>query len=313
MKKNKISNKNELFSHTYSIVARDSKTGQMGVGVQSHYFSVGGVVSWGESGVGVVATQSFVNVSFGLRGLELLKQGKSPKEALNILLSDDDGRDVRQVAILDAQGRVAAHTGSKCIKHAGHIEGNNFSVQANMMLTNKVWSTMAKSFKSNVNLPLAERIVKTMEAAETVGGDIRGKQSAAILIVGGKEAKNKWEDKIIDLRVEDHEQPVKELSRLLKHHRAYKHMDKGDLAIEQNDMEKALEEYDSALNLFPENLEMKFWTAISLANNQKLKEASELFKAIFKKDNNWRLLTERLPKSGLLNLTKDELEDILSL
>lgn len=313
MMKNKISNKNELFTHTYSIVARDSKTGQMGVGVQSHYFSVGGVVSWGESGVGVVATQSLVNVSFGLLGLDLLKQGKSPKEALNILLSDDDGRDVRQVAILDAQGRVAAHTGAKCIKHAGHIEGNNFSVQANMMLSDKVWSTMAKSFESNVNLPLAERIVKTMEAAETVGGDIRGKQSAAILVVDGKEAKNKWEDKIIDLRVEDNEQPVKELSRLLKLHRAYKHMDKGDLAIEHNDIEKALKEYDFALNMFPENLEMKFWTAVSLANNQKLKEASELFKAIFKKDNNWRLLTERLPKSGLLNLNKEELEDILSL
>ena len=313
MMKNKISNKNEFFSHTYSIVARDTKTGQMGVGVQSHYFSVGGVVSWGESGVGVVATQSLVNVSFGLRGLDLLKQGKSPKEALNTLLSDDDGRDVRQVAILDAQGRVVVHTGSKCIKHAGHIEGNNFSVQANMMLTDKVWSTMAKSFESNVNLPLAERIVKTMEAAETVGGDIRGKQSAAILIVGGKEAKNKWEDKIIDLRVEDNEQPVKELSRLLKLHRAYKHMDKGDLAIEHNDMEKALNEYDSALNLFPENLEMKFWTAVSLANNQKLKEASELFKTIFIKDNNWRLLTKRLPESGLLNLNKKELEDILSL
>jgi len=152
-----------------------------------------------------------------------------------------------------------------------------------------------------------------MEAAETVGGDIRGKQSAAILIVDGKIAKNKWEDKIIDLRVEDHEQPVKELSRLLKLHRAYKHMDKGDLAIEHSDMENALKEYDSALNLFPENLEMKFWTAVSLANNQKLKEASELFKTIFTIDNNWRLLTKRLPESGLLNLTKKELEDILSL
>jgi uncharacterized Ntn-hydrolase superfamily protein len=254
-----------------------------------------------------------VNASFGLRGLDLLKQGKSPKEALDILISEDEGRNIRQVAILDAQGRVATHTGSKCVIHAGHITGNNFSVQANMMLTDKVWSTMAKSFESNVNLPLAERIIKTMEAAETVGGDIRGKQSAAILIVSGKEAKNKWEDKIIDLRVEDNEQPVKELSRLLKLHRAYKHMDKGDLAIEHNDMEKALKEYDSALNMFPNNFEMKFWTAVSLANNQKLKEASELFKAIFKKDNNWRLLTERLPESGLLNLTKKELEDILSL
>jgi uncharacterized Ntn-hydrolase superfamily protein len=313
MKKHKPICRGRNIAHTYSIVARDPKTGEMGVGVQSHYFSVGSIVSWGESGVGVVATQSLVNASFGLRGLELLKQGKSPKEALDLLISEDEGRNVRQVAILDAQGRVAAHTGSKCIKHAGHIEGDNFSVQANMMLSDKVWSTMAKSFESSVNLPLAERIVKTMEAAETTGGDIRGKQSAAILIVGGKVAKNKWEDKIIDLRVEDHEQPVKELSRLLKLHRAYKHMDKGDLAIEHNDMGKALKEYDSALNMFPENLEMKFWTAVSLANNQKIKEASELFKTIFKKDNNWRLLTERLPESGLLNLTKKELEDILSL
>jgi uncharacterized Ntn-hydrolase superfamily protein len=313
MKKNKSNFRGSNIAHTYSIVARDPKTGEMGVGVQSHYFSVGSIVSWGESGVGVVATQSLVNASFGLRGIELLKLGKSPKEALDFLISEDEGRDVRQVAILDAQGRVAAYTGSKCIIHAGHIEGKNFSVQANMMLTNKVWSVMAKSFESNVNLPLAERIVKTMEAAETVGGDIRGKQSAAILIVDGKEAKNKWEDKIIDLRVEDHEQPLKELSRLLKLHRAYKHMDKGDLAIEHDDMEKALKEYDSALNMFPENLEMKFWTAISLANNQKLKEASELFKPIFTIDNNWRLLTKRLPESGLLNLTKKELEDILSL
>ncbi len=313
MKKHKPICRGRNIAHTYSIVARDPKTGEMGVGVQSHYFSVGSIVSWGESGVGVVATQSLVNASFGLRGLELLKQGKSPKEALDFLISEDEGRNVRQVAILDAQGKVAAHTGSKCIIHAGHIEGNNFSVQANMMLSDKVWSTMAKSFESSVNLPLAERIVKTMEAAETTGGDIRGKQSAAILIVGGKVAKNKWEDKIIDLRVEDHEQPVKELSRLLKLHRAYKHMDKGDLAIEHNDMGKALKEYDSALNMFPENLEMKFWTAVSLANNQKIKEASELFKTIFKKDNNWRLLTERLPESGLLNLTKKELEDILSL
>ena len=303
----------EPFTHTYSIVARDANTGEMGVGVQSHYFSVGSIVSWGESGVGVVATQSLVNASFGLRGLELLKQGKSPREALDILISADEGRDVRQVAILDVQGRVAAHTGSKCIIHAGHITGDNFSVQANMMLTDKVWSAMAKSFESNANLPLAEKIIKTMEAAETVGGDIRGKQSAAILIVGGKEAQNKWEDKIIDLRVEDHDEPVKELGRLLKLYRAYKHMDKGDLAMEHDDMESALKEYDSALTMFPNDLEMKFWTAVTLANNEKIEEAAKIFKEVFNKDNNWRILTERLPKSELLTLSDEDLKRILSL
>jgi uncharacterized Ntn-hydrolase superfamily protein len=301
------------FAHTYSIVARDAKTGEMGVGVQSHYFSVGSVVSWGESGVGVVATQSFVNVSFGLRGLELLKQGKSPREALDMLLAADERSDVRQVAILDVQGRVAAHTGSKCIIHAGHIEGNNYSVQANMMLTDKVWSTMSKAFETHENLPLPERIVKTLASAESVGGDIRGKQSAALLIVAGKEAENKWEDKLIDLRVEDHGHPVEELSRLLKLYRAFKHMDEGDLAMEHNDMETALKEYDSALNIFPNNLEMKFWTAVTLANNQNISKALELFSEVFEKDNNWRLLAERLPKSDLLTISKEELEKILSI
>ena len=301
------------FAHTYSIVARDANTGEMGVGVQSHYFSVGSIVSWGESGVGVVATQSLVNVSFGLRGLELLKQGRSPREALNILLAADEGRDVRQVAILDVQGRVAAHTGSKCIIHAGHIEGNNYSVQANMMLTDKVWPTMSKTFESHENLHLPERIVKTLASAETVGGDVRGKQSAAILIVGGKEAENKWEDRLIDLRVEDNEHPVEELSRVLKLYRAYRHMDEGDLAMEHSDMETALKEYDTALNLFPKNLEMKFWTAVTLANNQKITKALELFNEVFNIDNNWRLLAERLPKSDLLNISKEELEKIISL
>lgn len=300
-------------AHTYSIVARDVKTGEMGVGVQSHYFSVGSIVSWGESGVGVVATQSLVNASFGLRGLELLKQGKSPREALDTLIAADEGRDVRQVAILDVHGRVAAHTGSKCIIHAGHIEGDNYSVQANMMLTDKVWSTMSKTFESYEDLPLAERIVKTLASAETVGGDIRGKQSAAILIVDGKETENKWEDKLIDLRVEDHEHPVEELSRLLKLYRAYKHMDEGDLAMEHSDMETALNKYDSALDMFPQNLEMKFWTAVTLANNRKISKALDLFKEVFKKDNNWRLLAERLPKSDLLNVSEEDLEKIISL
>jgi uncharacterized Ntn-hydrolase superfamily protein len=182
-----------------------------------------------------------------------------------------------------------------------------------MMLTDKVWSTMSKTFESNDHLRLPERIVETLASAETVGGDIRGKQSAAILIVGGKKAEKKWEDKLIDLRVEDHEHPVKELSRVLKLYRAYKHMDEGDLAMEHSDMKTALKEYDSALNLFPENLEMKFWTAVTLANNQKTKKALELFKEVFNTDNNWRLLAERLPKSELLNISEEELKKILTL
>ena len=299
-------------AHTYSIVARDLKTGEMGVGVQSHYFNVS-VVAWGESGVGVVATQSFLNKSFGLRGLELLKQGNSPEEVLKILLSDDDGKDVRQVAILDVQGSVATHTGSKCIKYAGHKIGDNFSVQANLMLSDKVWPTMAEAYKNYKNLPLPERIIKTLEAAETVGGDIRGMQSAALLIVSGEPVENKWEEPLIDLRVEDHKQPLKELNRLLKLYRAYEHMDYGDQAVEKDDVNKALKEYNAAMEMFPDNLEMKYWTAVSLANSQKLDDALQIFKDVFKKDNNWRLLTERLPEVELLKLKKEDLHKILSL
>lgn len=306
-------NTNSPLIHTYSIVARDPNTGKIGVGVQSHYFSVGSVVDWGRSGVGVVATQSFVNKSFGLRGLELMEQGKSPEEALKILLSDDEGKDVRQVALLDNQGRVAVHTGSKCIKYAGHEKGDNFSVQANMMLTDKVWPAMAKAFKKNKNLPLPERIVKTLEAAEAEGGDIRGKQSAAIIIVKGEQVENKWDDPFIDIRVEDHPEPLKELNRLLKLWRAYENMDKGDIAMEKGDTNKALEEYNTAREMFPDNLEMKYWTAISLANNNQMEAALQLLKEVFKKDNNWRILTERLPEVEVLNISENDLNKILNL
>ena len=305
--------KDTVLSHTYSIVARDSKTREMGVGVQSHYFSVGSVVDWGASGVGVVATQSFVNKSFGLRGLELMKQGKTPEEALAMLLSDDDGENVRQVALLDAHGRVAVHTGSKCIKYAGHKTGDNFSVQANMMLKDTVWPAMARAFEKNKDIPLPERIIKTLQAAESEGGDVRGKQSAAILIVKGEPVENEWDDPFIDIRVEDHPKPLEELNRLLKLRRAYEIMDKGDIAMEKGDEDLALKEFNSAREMCPNNIEMKYWTAVSLANIKRFDEALQLFKEIFIIDNNWRILTERLPDVDLLNIPKEELNKILTL
>ncbi|MHA1987017.1 MAG: DUF1028 domain-containing protein [Promethearchaeota archaeon] len=304
---------NTVLCHTYSIVARDPKTGEMGVGVQSHYFSVGSVVDWGASGVGVVATQSFVNKSFGLRGLELMKQGKSPEEALDILLSDDEGKDVRQVALLDSQGRVAVHTGSKCIKYAGHETGDNFSVQANMMLKDTVWPAMAQAFEAHKDTPLPERIIKTLQAAESEGGDIRGKQSAAILIVKTEPVKNLWDDPSMDIRVEDHPEPLEELSRLLKLRRAYENMDKADVALEKGDEDEALKEYSTARELCPDNIEMTFWTAVSLANIKRLEEAIHLFKDVFNFDNNWRILTERLFEVNLINVSKEELDKILTL
>ena len=302
----------DKFAHTYSIVAKDANTGEMAVGVQSHWFSVGTLVSWGKSGVGVVATQSFVNPSYGPKGIELMENGVSAEEALKNLTDKDEGRDFRQAAMLDVNGSVNAFTGEKCIESAGHFVGENFSVQANMMLNDKVIPAMKKAFQDNSNLPLAERIIKVFEAAESVGGDIRGKQSAALIVVGAKKTSNVWEDKKIDLRVDDSSNPIKEIKRLLKVHRAYDHMNKGDLAIEENDMDKALSEYGKAQVLFPENHEMSFWKAIALLNNGKKEAARPILKKVFKENPNWKKLIYRLPKSGLILMKFKELDSYLN-
>lgn len=302
----------DKFAHTYSIVAKDANTGEMAVGVQSHWFSVGTLVSWGKSGVGVVATQSFVNPSYGPNGIELMENGVSAEEALKNLTDKDEGRDFRQAAMLDVNGSVNAFTGEKCIESAGHFVGDNFSVQANMMLNNEVIPAMKKAFEDNSNLPLAERIIKVFEAAESVGGDIRGKQSAALIVVGAQKTSNVWEDKKIDLRVDDSSNPIKEIKRLLKVHRAYDHMNKGDLAIEENDMDKALSEYGKAQVLFPENHEMSFWKAIALLNNGKKEAARPILKKVFKENPNWKKLIYRLPKSGLILMKFKELDSYLN-
>ena len=296
------------FAHTFSIVARDSKTGEIAVAVQSHWFSVGTSVAWGEAGVGVVATQSFINKSFGIRGLELLKQGKTPQETVDFLLQDDTGKDFRQLAILDGQGRVATHTGTSCIQAAGHANGENFSVQANMMLNDKVVPAMEKRWNETSNLPLAERMISVLQAAQQAGGDIRGKQSAALIVVAAKASGEPWNDRLVDLRVDDDANPIQELERLLQVYRAYEHMNRGDLYVEKAEMEKAMIEYRAAMNMFPDNLEMKYWTAITLANNKDVAKASAMLQKIYKKDPNWRELTKRLPKAGLLTVSESDMK-----
>ena len=302
---------NNPLAHTFSIVARDPQTGDLGVAVQSHWFSVGTSVIWGEAGVGVVATQSFVNPSFGLRGLELLKQGKTPQQAVDELLSTDEGRELRQLAILDNKGRSAAYTGKNCIPEAGHINGENFSVQANLMKYNTVWPAMAEAF-NKAKGPLAERMLAALDAAQKEGGDIRGKQSAALMVFKGKGSGKVWEDKIVDLRVDDSPAPLKELRRLLKVHRAYEHMNNGDLAVEKGDQNKAMEEYSAAEKMFPSNLEMKFWHAVALVNVGRIDESLPLFKAIFARDINWKILTPRLINNGMLKVTPEQLKKILN-
>ncbi len=285
--------------HTFSIVARDPNTGELGVAVQSHWFSVGSIVAWAEAGVGAVATQSFVDPSYGKNGLDLMRSGKSAPDTLKELLDKDEGREVRQVAMIDAQGRVDAWTGKNDIQAAGHIVGNNFSVQANLMLNDKVWPAMAHAFESTKG-DLAERMLAALDAAQAAGGDIRGRQSAAIIVVTGKPTGQAWKDRTFDLRVDDSPQPLVELRRLVKLQRAYNHMNAGDLAVEKKDNEGALREYGAAEKLVPSSAEMIYWHAVALVNMGRLEESLPLFRKVFAMDRNWITLTPRLPKSGLL-------------
>ena len=303
----------EPLAHTFSIVARDSATGELGVAVQSHWFSVGTSVSWAEAGVGAVATQSFTNKSFGLRGLALLKQGVKAQQALDSLLANDEGREVRQVAIIDNSGRVATHTGKGCIDYATQIQGPGYSVQSNMMLTSGVSKAMSEAFRKSSGKPLAERLIEALEAAQKAGGDIRGMQSAALVIVPGRSEGRPWDERTVDLRVDDNAAPIAELRRLYNVHTAYQHMNNGDLATEKGDMSGAMNEYRAAMAMFPQNLEMQYWTAITLANNNRVAEALPLLKKVFARDANWKELTRRLPKAKLLTVGDADLKRILAL
>lgn len=306
-----VYNPKEPLTHTFSIVARDSLTGDIGVAVQSHWFSVGTSVSWARAGVGAVATQSLTNVSFGPRALDMLEQGLTPQQALDSLIANDDGRAYRQVAIIDSKGRVANHTGDKCIAEAGDINGKQYSVQANMMLNDTVWPAMSKAYE-NADGPLAERMVAALEAAQKEGGDIRGQQSAAILVVPGKSTGKKWEDRKIDLRVEDNPQAVDEIARLLEVQRAYQHMNAGDEAIEKGDVDRALEEYGAAREMFPNNVEMTYWTAVSLANAGRMDQALNLFKEVFLANEHWVELTKRITQNDMLSVSDSNLKRILN-
>jgi uncharacterized Ntn-hydrolase superfamily protein len=299
-------------SHTYSIVAFDPATGEMGAAVQSHWFSVGTIVIWGEAGVGVVATQSFVNPAFGPSGLSLMQQGFGAEQTLKMLITGDEGRDFRQLALLDATGKSSSYTGSKCVESAGHIVGEGYAVQANLMLNDQIWPAMASAFEASKGQPLAERMVAALLAAEAAGGDIRGKQSAALLVVNAKSTGKPWIDRSIDLRVDDHPSPLEELSRLLTVHRAYQHMNAGDLAVEKNDFQLAMREYGAAENLQPQNEEMQYWHAIALVNLGRVEEALPIFRKVFQKNKNWAILTPRLLKNGLLTADEKTLSQILA-
>ena len=313
--------------NTYSIVARDAETGQMGVAVQSHWFSVGPLVAWAEAGVGAIATQSFVDPSYGKLGLDLMRAGKSSPDALRALLAADSACQVRQVAFIDADGDVATFTGNRTIEAAGGIAGDtvargangcgagggtltvgrHYGVQANLMANDRVWPAMATAFAETKG-DLADRMLAALEAAEAAGGDIRGKQSAALIIVNAESTGRSWQDRLFDLRIDDHPEPLAELRRLVTVQRAYNHMNAGDLAVEHGNHEAALREYSAAEAIASASdavtpsrrAEMIYWHAVALVNMERLDESLPLFARAFALQPSWRELTPRLARAGLL-------------
>ncbi|MBN2049085.1 MAG: DUF1028 domain-containing protein [Spirochaetales bacterium] len=298
------------YVHTYSILGRDDETGLMGGAVQSHYFCVGSGVLWAEAGVGVVATQSLVNFEIGRSGLHLLSLGYSPDGAMGTLLASDDGREHRQTAFLDASGRFAVHTGNKCIREAGHAVGRNCCVQANMMKNDTVPGAMKEAFETTGG-SLDRRLLAALQAAQNQGGDIRGMQSAAMVIVPTRKTGRPETDKPLDLRVDDHPDPLKELERLLSLRKAYDLMDRADKALEQGMTGDAMEFYAQAEGLRADNPEMKYWHGITLADLGRLDEGRRLLSPVFRENPDWIELTRRLPEAGLVSFSVEDVEKLL--
>jgi uncharacterized Ntn-hydrolase superfamily protein len=279
----------------------DTATGQIGVAVQSHWFSVGSIVTWAEPGVGAVATQSFVQPSYGPKGLALVREGVGAPVALARLLATDPDSQVRQVAMIDAAGRVGVHTGSKNIPAAGYHVGAGYAVQANLMRNDRVWPAMARAFEAAEG-DLAARLLAALDAAEAAGGDIRGRQSAALIVVSGDRSAPPWE-RIFDLRVEDHPQPLAELRRLVTVARAYRAATDGDNYVTVGKVDSALVAYRAAAALLPDeatNGELAYWVGVTLADQGRVDASIPWFRRAFALDRGWVELLGRLPGVGLL-------------
>jgi uncharacterized Ntn-hydrolase superfamily protein len=276
---------------TYSIVARDADTGDLGVAVQSHWFSVGSVVTWARPGVGAVATQANLEVSYGPRLLERLAAGEAPDAALAALLAEDPLAASRQVATVDGRGRVAVHTGAECVAEAGHITGEAVSCQANIMVRDDVWPAMLGAYEAAAGEPLAERLMRALEAAEAAGGDLRGRQSSALLVVPAEG--DPWA-RTTDLRVEDHADPLAELRRLLRRHDAYSLANEGDTLLAAGRHDEAARVYEQASALAPDSDELLFWAGLGAAQAGDLATGVARVRAAIGIHAGWRELLDRL-------------------
>jgi uncharacterized Ntn-hydrolase superfamily protein len=284
---------------TYSIVARDPETGELGVAVQSHWFSVGPVVPWAMPGVGAVATQANIDVRYGPRLLALLAGGLDAPAALERLVAADAGGYGRQVAVIDAGGRVAVHTGTECMPHAGHVTGDGVSCQANIMASPSVWGAMMDAFRATAGR-LQDRLLAALDAAEGAGGDIRGRQSAAILVVPAHG--ESWESNV-SLRVEDHPDPLVELRRLLVLHDAYVLAGQGDAMVNQRDYAEASRFYRQAAALAPDAIELRFWSGLGTAQLGDLSAGIEEVRSVIEQSPGWAALIAQLPDSVMPSIS----------
>lgn len=266
-------------------------TGELGVAVQSHWFSVGPIVPWARTGIGAVATQANAEVSYGPRGLELMAAGASAPEALQTLLSEDPGRSSRQVAMVDSAGRVAAHTGEACMAFAGDIQGEAVSCQANIMASERVWPAMLEAFVAAASGPLTDRLLTALDAAEAAGGDIRGRQSAAILVVPAEG--NSW-DTVVSLRVEDDPDPLPELARIRRLHEAYTLAGRADGLVGEGKHDQAAILYLNAARLAPDSHELQFWAALGAAQAGDIDTALRYMRIAIAEQPGWLALLPRL-------------------
>ena len=286
---------------TYSIVARDPESGQFGVAVQTCWFAVGAIVPWAIAGVGAVATQAMVEVSYGPKCLDRLLAGAGADEALAAVRAEDEGAAVRQVAVIDGDGAVSAHTGDLCIDHAGHHVGRQYSVQANMMASPAVWPAMAEAWETGAG-PFPRRLLAVLRAAEAAGGDARGRMSAALLVVDGARHDQRWEGMAVDVRVDHHDQPLDEIERLLGAAEAFDHCDRAEQELFGGDPAAALREVDLALDRLPGDENARFMRAAALLTSGQFDQGREALQALVAGRPSWAVVIRSFALSGQLPL-----------
>lgn len=279
---------------TFSIVARDAESGALGVAVASRFFDVGGSVPWAEAGVGAVATQSFIEPGYGPRALDLLRGGCSAEAALKTLLEADPQRELRQVAVLDASGRAAAHTGALCIPFAGHRASPGRSVQGNLLASERVGAAMEEAYE-RARGPFARRLLKALEAGQRAGGDARGMQSAALLVVREISAAEPWRNRVVHLTVEDHRRPIAELGRLWRLRCALDAVDAAQRALQEGRPDEARARFEEGVRLSRGHDEIRFWAGLAFLGLGHEEDGLAQLRAALHKNPRWRQVLRRLP------------------